>query len=479
MIRLLNKARKSNRLYVRLLRQEAGAVINGEALSSLPPSVLAVMEADRNGGSFSPLRNADGRRMGAGRRRRRFRVAHPDDHHRRATSMRHLHPLEPHWRRPSRRSPSPCSRPRRRRFWQVATRADFLKGDVENLSVDNDGRLSLGPPTALVYDSAAPFLWTVVEGARRLGLSEPATRARSSAWTRTARARRSTTRPNSRSTRWRRRRTAASTSPRRPTARSTGSMPTERRSRSSSQRRSTSGRWPWTRRAGLRRHGREGRHLPDRRRTARARSFYKTRATNVVALAFDTAGNLLAGTESPGRVFRIDREGKAFVLLESAFREIHSLRVDDDGVIYAVAVAAKGGGAATSARPDTAAAEAVRTAASASVSAEITGVRGDRRRRARGRRREAGGGQDRPARLAGRGLPHPARRPVGHVWESADDTPYDVAFDAGGGVLVGHGHQGKIFRVAGDPPQVDAGRPRPRPAGHALPARGRAARRSS
>jgi hypothetical protein len=58
MVRLLNKARRNNRLYIRLLRQDAGAVINGENLSSLPPSVLAVMESDRNGGSFSPLRNA-------------------------------------------------------------------------------------------------------------------------------------------------------------------------------------------------------------------------------------------------------------------------------------------------------------------------------------------------------------------------------------------------------------------------------------
>ncbi len=58
MIRLLNRAKKNNRLYIRLLRQDAGAVVNGENLSSLPPSVLAVMESDRNGGSFSPLRNA-------------------------------------------------------------------------------------------------------------------------------------------------------------------------------------------------------------------------------------------------------------------------------------------------------------------------------------------------------------------------------------------------------------------------------------
>ena len=58
MIRALNKAKKNNRLYIRLLRQDAGAVVNGENLSSLPPSVLAVLEADRNGGNFSPLRNA-------------------------------------------------------------------------------------------------------------------------------------------------------------------------------------------------------------------------------------------------------------------------------------------------------------------------------------------------------------------------------------------------------------------------------------
>ena len=58
MIRVLNNAGKNNRLYVRLLRPDAGAVVNGEMLSSLPPSVLAVLEADRNGGSFIPLRSA-------------------------------------------------------------------------------------------------------------------------------------------------------------------------------------------------------------------------------------------------------------------------------------------------------------------------------------------------------------------------------------------------------------------------------------
>ena len=57
MIRALNNAHKNNRLYVRLLGVDAGAVINGESLSSLPPSVLGVIEADRNSGDFVPLRN--------------------------------------------------------------------------------------------------------------------------------------------------------------------------------------------------------------------------------------------------------------------------------------------------------------------------------------------------------------------------------------------------------------------------------------
>ena len=47
-------------------------------------------------------------------------------------------------------------------FWQVSTEAEFLQGDVENLSIDSYGRLSLGPATDTVYESSAPFLWTMI-----------------------------------------------------------------------------------------------------------------------------------------------------------------------------------------------------------------------------------------------------------------------------------------------------------------------------
>jgi SpoIVB peptidase S55 len=58
LIRTFNRARRNNRLYIRLSAPDAGAVVNGEAMTALPPSVLAVLEADRNSGSFGALRTA-------------------------------------------------------------------------------------------------------------------------------------------------------------------------------------------------------------------------------------------------------------------------------------------------------------------------------------------------------------------------------------------------------------------------------------
>ena len=55
LIRALNRARRNDTLYVRLLASDAGAIVNGEALPSLPPSVLAVIEGDRNSGNVNAL----------------------------------------------------------------------------------------------------------------------------------------------------------------------------------------------------------------------------------------------------------------------------------------------------------------------------------------------------------------------------------------------------------------------------------------
>src|SRR5687768_18500454 len=49
-------------------------------------------------------------------------------------------------------------------FWQAATQADFLRGEVEQLSIDEHGRLTLGPELTRIHDVGAPFVWTAIAG---------------------------------------------------------------------------------------------------------------------------------------------------------------------------------------------------------------------------------------------------------------------------------------------------------------------------
>src|SRR4029079_5667583 len=48
------------------------------------------------------------------------------------------------------------------KFFQATTQSDFLKGELENLSVDSRGQLTLGQRTELVYEAASPVLQTMV-----------------------------------------------------------------------------------------------------------------------------------------------------------------------------------------------------------------------------------------------------------------------------------------------------------------------------
>jgi hypothetical protein len=57
-VSMVNRARRGNTVYVRLLSASPGAVVSGELLPALPPSVLGVLEGDRNSGNVAPLRTA-------------------------------------------------------------------------------------------------------------------------------------------------------------------------------------------------------------------------------------------------------------------------------------------------------------------------------------------------------------------------------------------------------------------------------------
>jgi hypothetical protein len=85
--------------------------------------------------------------------------------------------------------------------------------------------------------------------------------------------------------------------------------------------------------------------------------FYSSDEAHIRVLAFDAKGNLIAGTEPSGRVLRFSRgssknsakdskdsaaaKGEAFVLYETAKREVTSLAVSADGAIYVSAIGEK------------------------------------------------------------------------------------------------------------------------------------------
>jgi len=54
-IRFINNLRKNDHLYLRMFRQQAGAVIHGEGLPGLPPSILSILRSERSSGSMSQL----------------------------------------------------------------------------------------------------------------------------------------------------------------------------------------------------------------------------------------------------------------------------------------------------------------------------------------------------------------------------------------------------------------------------------------
>ena len=50
------------------------------------------------------------------------------------------------------------------RFWRISTQADLLKGQSERLSIDYDGRLTLGPSARSVFAPTSPFVWCLAAG---------------------------------------------------------------------------------------------------------------------------------------------------------------------------------------------------------------------------------------------------------------------------------------------------------------------------
>ena len=342
MIRVLNETRRNNRIYVRLLTGRAGAVVNGEAMTALPPSVLSVLEArsqrrQLHARSAAP-RSANGR--------------FPTDAAVTGSRDAHDRPRGPVAAHDARALPDASWRSSVRfacllgvalvaatpTFWTVSSQADFLKGDVEDLSIDSDGRMFLGPAASVLGETSAPFLWTIVAGADGTLWAGSGNEGKVLKIAQDGKVTTFFDAPELEV------HAIAPAPQRRPLRRHlAGRQDLLGRRRRHVEDVLRSGRQVHLGARGryvrqrLRRHRRQGRHLQDHARR-QGRALLQDRAPPTSCRSRSTrTGELIAGTESPGRVFRIDAAGKAFVLLDSPFREIHALRLAADGTIYAAA----------------------------------------------------------------------------------------------------------------------------------------------
>src|SRR3984893_15688431 len=236
------------------------------------------------------------------------------------------------------------------RFFHATSQADFLKGDVQNLSVDNRGQLVLGPAAELIYDTAVPFLWSVIpgpDGSLFVGTGNEGrairidAQGKGASFVDTAELEVHALAPAPDGGLF------VGTSPE-------GKIYKVDRNGAATTFFEPGEKYIWALAVDARGNlyaatGEKGviyRIAPD----GKGERVYQAQATQAIGVAFERAGNLLVGTESPGRVLRVDPDGKAFILLDSPFQEIRALRFDDKGMLY---VAALSGRASSGAAPST------------------------------------------------------------------------------------------------------------------------------
>jgi len=339
------------------------------------------------------------------------------------------------------------------RFFTAATQADFLKGELENLSVDARGQLTLGPASEAVYETPSPYLWTVTpgpDGTVYLGTGndgrvykvDPQGRGSQVFDSSELEIHAIALAPNGG--------IYAASSP-------DGKIYRVDRNGTATTFFDPEQKYIWALATDARGNvyaatGERGvvyKITPDGTGTL----FYDTKATHATAVTVDKAGNVLIGTEGPGRVFRVDQQGKGFVLLDTPYQEVRTLRFDDKGALY---VAAANGRPSSGAAPDTGSSSVNQVTGgtpiggntpTVTVSTEITAVVVDASAAggaASTTRASAGGSKGAIYRVAPDGL-------WDQVWDTRDDLPYDLAFDTEGRVIVATGDKGKIYRLEGDP----------------------------
>ena len=337
------------------------------------------------------------------------------------------------------------------RFWEVATLADFLKGDPTSLSIDLHGRLLLGPALQPVTDPESPVIWDGLlapDGTLYVGSGNDGRVLK-------------VTRDGHSSTLFDSTELEVHALALAPAGGVyVGTSPDGRVSKIDAAGKATTffdpeDKYIWaiasapdgTAFIATGDKGAIYKVAPD----GKGAVFYQTKATHVRSLLLAANGDLYAGTESPGRVLRISPNGTGFLLLDSGLQEISALRQGPNGVVYAAALTGKASSDDRNSPPPIT--DNSRPTPTVSVSAEITSMSvvdipvqaGTPLNSGRDSGKNAGKGS--VYRIQPDGI-------WDLVWTSADDTPYDVAIDREGGLLVATGSKGKIYRVFGEPAET-------------------------
>jgi WD40 repeat protein len=174
--------------------------------------------------------------------------------------------------------------------------------------------------------------------------------------------------------------------------------------------------------------------------------FYSSEETHIRSLALDSAGNVLAGTEPSGRVLRIPKAAnnrRAFVLYETAKKEITALLEAPDHSLYVASVGEKTPTIPGQTRPPGSEANPVTnfTIPGAVPGAAIGGLPGT--------------GQINPFtplpsvnsssvyRIAADGSPE-------ELWSARDEVVYSIGLLPDGKLLLGTGNDGAVLKLEGN-----------------------------
>jgi len=173
--------------------------------------------------------------------------------------------------------------------------------------------------------------------------------------------------------------------------------------------------------------------------TGRSKVLYDSAETHVRSLALDARGDLLAGTDGHGLIFRINRDGRGTVMYDAPLSEVTALALAPDGLVYA----AVGGESGRGPRPQPSRPAQSQPPAPGGESSE-------------------GGASSQPPAQEGssQGGPPEARPPLSvegkvlaispdgyarEVWSGSQESILSLAISAGGELLMGASHQGRIY----------------------------------